>query len=85
MNHIIFYLNSRWKTAGPPELLREVDSAKKIGFLYEFSFFLNENNVIQISFRFKGPEESPIVGFYASIMNRTCRTCAEVDSTQICG
>ena len=63
MNHIyllwIFYLNRNLcrdgreqLTAGPTELLREVDSAKVFGFMHEFLFFSNENNVIQISFRF---------------------------------
>ena len=59
MNHIYLLLNtgvyvdgSEQLTAGPQELLREVDSAKSFGLTHEFSFFLNENNVLQISFRF---------------------------------
>jgi len=47
-------------TAGPTELLRVVDSAKFFGLMREFSLFLNENNVIQISLDFRS-SESPIV------------------------
>jgi hypothetical protein len=49
MNHIIYVDGSEQLTAGHTELL---DSAKVFGFMHEFSFFSNKNNVIQISFRF---------------------------------
>ena len=48
----IYFDGSEQLTAGPTELLREVDSAKGFGFMHEFSFFSNENYVIQITFRF---------------------------------